>query len=367
MAQYYVRTDGSDSNAGTADIAGGAWLTLAHAGATVAAGDTVMVRASAGNASSYPTSSLDYTISGFFTPTAGSASAGFTKWIGYNGVPTIGSPGLGFYNCTFDWWEGLYFAATGNGNGSFGVLNGSDCVIKNCTINLNNQAALVGIQLNEGEVLSSEIYGGTASPTSSSGAYGVLCGSYAVLVEGCRIHHCRDHGVLQSNASAGVHVLDSLVYANVGDGVGVTPTDTVAARVIGCTIDGNQGHGVNVSSSNGAAWAVIRNNIITNHVQSAKAGINVATSSSDGRKRAWVSNNVWNNTSNYVNVTADATDLSVDPGYANAGTGDFTPSATSLKGAAVPTAFGSVTSQSWLGAVQPAASAGGGPVGQQCC
>ena len=42
---YYVRPDGSDSNNGKADNAGGAWLTLQHAADSVLVGDTVHVRA----------------------------------------------------------------------------------------------------------------------------------------------------------------------------------------------------------------------------------------------------------------------------------------------------------------------------------
>lgn len=42
---YYVRTDGNDSNAGTANTSGGAWLTIQKAASTVVAGDTVEVQA----------------------------------------------------------------------------------------------------------------------------------------------------------------------------------------------------------------------------------------------------------------------------------------------------------------------------------
>ncbi len=114
---------------------------------------------------------------------------------------------------------------------------------------------------------------------------------------------------------------------------------TVPSYVLGNTINANLANGVNVTGSNGAIYQIIRNNNITNHVTSGKFGIKVATSSSDPRKVAWGWNNVWNNNTDYSNVTADATDLSVDPGYANASTGDFTPSTTSLRGAAMPTTF----------------------------
>lgn len=339
MATYYVRTDGNDGNAGTANTSGGAWLTIAYAMTQVAAGDTVYVVAAAGNAATMPTSGLDFSLSTYGTPASGTEAAGYVRWVGLGGMPTIGCAGLAWYNAGLQWFENLYLVATANTFGDLGMIgNCAAAVLRSCVLNLNNQSAFVGARLSDPTVIGCDFYGGSASPSASAGSHGLLVQTYNGFIQGNRFRYCRDAGI--NVGQNGVAILNNLIYGNAGNGVQLDGNSVVPAQVIGNTIHGNGGHGVAITASNAAIWAVLRNNNITGHTQSGKAGISVATGSSDPRRRGgWGYNNVWNNTTNYSGVTADPTDFSVDPDYVDAATGDFTPQEASILDAAFPTAF----------------------------
>lgn len=89
-ATYYVRKDGNNGNAGTADNAGGAWLTVTYAESQMSAGDTVYVRA--GTYEEKPTVNISGNSGAWINFVGGTnviirgvifSAASYVRWIGF--------------------------------------------------------------------------------------------------------------------------------------------------------------------------------------------------------------------------------------------------------------------------------------------
>jgi hypothetical protein len=315
--------------AGSGRVGGACTGDPGNLGAAAVPGNIVYLRATAGNAASYPTTGLDYTISAYFTPTSGDATNGYVRWVGENGVPTIGTPGLGFYSANFNSFEGLYLVATSNASGSYGLVSGNNLRWLACVANLNLQAGQVGINSTTPTIEGGEVYGGGTSPTASAGCYGInIIGGIGSLVRAVNVHHCRDSGIYdQGNAT---QIANNRSWRNIGDGILATSSSSsYPGAISGNTVDGNGGHGISVTAVDGVAAYEILNNEITNQLGAGKYGINVADGTlaqNDRRKRSCDYNNLYNNTAAYNAISAGPHALAVDPGYAAVATGDFTPS-----------------------------------------
>lgn len=329
------RTPGTVSG-GSGRVGGACTGDPGNLAAHVVAGNIVYLRATAGNAASYPTSSLDYTIAAYSTPTSGSQAVGWVRWVGENGIPTISTPGTAFYNCIFQSFEGLYLVANNNTIATLGMINSGGSVrILNSILNLNLQTGCAGLYGATLTVEGTEVYGGGTSPTASAGCFGIHTENYNCTIRSSNIHHCRDHGI--DDVGSGTTVVGSKIWRNVGNGIQAgNVAASIASILAGNTVDGNGGHGINVSGTAGIPCYEIVNNNITNQVGSGKYGINLADGTlavNDRRKRFVDYNNVYNNTSNYNAITAGTHDLSVDPGYTAVSTGDFTPANALLQAA----------------------------------
>ena len=121
------------------------------------------------------------------------------------------------------------------------------------------------------------------------------------------------NSLVGSNAAGGVAVVSStstnVIYNTfVGNSFAATATYLVGAVAIGTTTD--------------ASVNTVANNIVTSNYY----GLDC-----HGCRATMGGNLVWGNTTNYINdASADSRDLSGDPGFANAGEGDFSLAATSV-------------------------------------
>ncbi len=382
---YYFITARTDTNTVTLDRSptpsgagssgavkvGGAALTIKkvcdNANATnekCVAGNTVMIR----GAGTDTPGSDDYTFTGYFTPVAGSAAAGRTTLKGYNGRPRIKCDGLTYYGCSYNKFEGLYQTISSNSNGGYGVINGSNLVIYNCVIDTANQTATIGCVV-DGDVLFSEVKGGRSA--ASTGGYGLQLGNgngFHSIAIGCYIHDVGDHGIYcASGAMPEIH--ECIVYTAWGNSIHlVTGTAGYRGALSFNTLDNGKGHGIYFADTLAFGSTVVVNNIISNHAQASKYGINVAVGSTalnDRLKDACDYNVFYGNTANYNALSAGSHDTTgTNPTYVGASSGDFTPAAT-LDSLAFPgqmlNATGSISYMA-PGAIQRLVSGGSGTV-----
>jgi hypothetical protein len=284
------------------------------------AGNTIYIR---GSGSDDP-SSADYTFTGYLNTVVGNTTDGYVRLIGENGRPRLLGNGLIWYNAAFNYFENLYLHTNSNNYNYMGfiITSSNPITLRNCVLNLGNIAGMVGVTFSHGGGLyNCEVYGGSTSPTFSSGSYGVKVDGYAPEIVGCYIHHCRDHGIYAGGATNYPALIrGNIIYANANDGVYITNHSYMSGEICGNTIDANAGNGITITSSLSLLWNSFYNNIISNHVGGGKAGINVTAGSAavnDRMKKLFDHNCLYNNTSNYTNISAGPNDVALDPQYAD--------------------------------------------------
>lgn len=136
MTQYYIRTDGSDSNTGTSNTAGGAWLTLQKAANVMVGGDTVNV--ASGTYIGSITQSTNATLANPIT------FKSTTKWgailkpsgAGTNNFFSVSGRGVVI--------DGFEIDCTGATSTRIGVrMSGGDGTIKNCDVHHVQEGTLL--------------------------------------------------------------------------------------------------------------------------------------------------------------------------------------------------------------------------------
>jgi hypothetical protein len=273
----------------------------------VVAGNTVYILgAGIPNPSSY---SFDYTLTSIATLASGSTSAGLIRFAAdpvtpsYNGLLSGGMPcisstvtiTLGTYNMlsllwtvgagapgTIYWWQGT-----------------SGTCIYNCIADQNGYDG-AGWGAAFGAIVGCEVFSSAAKRTTNAnpGIYGNGTAPIAL----CNVHNCIGPGINTADAKA---ITYCVIAKNGGDGIVlVNAGANNEVQLSNNTIDGNLGHGVNITQADLFNLPAFFNNIISNHTQAGKVGVNVSSSSAVvNLKIAGVSdyNSYYNNTSDFAN------------------------------------------------------------------
>ncbi len=242
---YFVRPDGNNANAGTADSAAGAWKTAKFgmqfaSNAVIANGDTLYI---AGDQGTYTENNItwDRTI----------------HILGLRGRPAIdgtgGAGGSNIINC-----------------GSI-PCSVTDVIIQNAVAAGLNQGGGNGPQLHRVSILNCGTQGITWTQATmvgctirGNGATGIGTGSVSMSMVDTEVSDNVSHGINSYSNGLFVHCV---IKHNGGDGIHSVNATAISVVIAGCTIDGNTSDGVEFGTSATAFsnGSIFLNNTVTNN------------------------------------------------------------------------------------------------------
>lgn len=361
----HVTVDRSDTFAATAGKLGGASATFQNilnsanaANAKAVPGNTVYLRHGTGT-----TGSPDYSQNGRITLVSGNTTAGNIQIIGENGMPIVANTGadLLFLSPTYNYFDNLYFFQSVNSGGLFLFYTDANATAVGCVFDLNNTATGVNNGGGGSAFLGCEVKGGATA--ALSGNKGFQVGGNGGFLFGNNIHDTGDvAATLNGWSSASYNIIRNAW----GNSLTINSTSTPIS-VTNNTIDNGKSSGIVFTGQSDVPTACVINNIVSNHTGASKSGIVVTSgtaATSDAQKGLIDYNCVYNNTTNYSNISAGAHDVNTDPKFTNQSTGDYRLQSTSPAIAAgFPGAFlngGNNTGYLDMGALQHQATGGGG-------
>lgn len=348
---------------------GGGWATpkgapFVSATLWLVPGCTIMIQGAGTN----NPSTVDYVTTGFVAPPSGNATVGRITLQGYNGRPHISTDGL-LYNTAGIWkFSKLKISMTGTSNNSAnGVVgNGGNCILDDIYLDQKNLDTKLAIGSSGTQFRNVHIYSSVAiSGGAGTQAAFDLTGNYGTQAQGCVANGCKGLGF---KLDGGASVKDCIAVACASTGVqSASSRSDMAIKIQNLTVDGNSGHGIEMTNDNSVSLTMIENTTVSNHVVAGKVGIyanNSRTAAVNDKIKGIIDyNNVWNNTTNYQGISAGTHDLNVDPQFTNSAGGDYSIG-TNLKAMGFPGVFppaAAIATTGYLdiGAVQRQEAGGG--------
>lgn len=319
-----------DRNCSTAAMTNGAWkIGGAAANVDTAAifntGNAIGNKCVAGNviyirgSGTRDPSAADYTMTSDYSVVNGDTTNGYVSLVGEYGRPRLDSNTRTFRFGSFNVFVSCVVRRTAVGSSAnvFGEnFDAYDSVLELANVDVTASSPA-------NFLVSCHVRGHTSKPASSGSAALINTGARSPLIFGCLIENGKSHGVTMPN---GPHVVSCLVRNCKGDGVNTSFSITDHHRsVVGCTLSGNDGHGINITAASDLGKLSIINNLIANHTAASKYAINGAGSACKKMQVQVQNNAFYNNTATYNNLDASAGDVTCtsDP-FNNSASGDFT-------------------------------------------
>jgi len=295
------------------------------------AGNQIYIR---GSGSEDPASADFDWSSGHWTITSGSRANGMISIIGYNGRPRIDHD-----------WAVLADHVTVKHislRRKVGAAPG-DCFVKNGATAARVTMTDCILDQNGFDSTEFDSFGGSFCYNEVRNSGGGALGTRVAVVlshpcnqaVGNYIHNVRGHGI-STGAGSNITSFPSIGFNTIvnclGDGVVLNIFgSSYFYAVFNNTINNNGGHGINAASGT-FGNAAIFNNIISNHTGSGKFGISFVDSITTNRRlrrSVFEFNCYYGNTNNFNQVSSADTwavqtnDITSDPGYVNAASGNY--------------------------------------------
>lgn len=332
-----------DRSPGTGSAAvwklGGGWAgftNVAYLGPNVSGNFIYILGAGVPNPSSY---SFDYTMSGACQPNGGDATIGYVTIAGDPLTPSSGVPCISISSAFLQFTgfikvKNIWFVA--GSAGSDGIFTVNNTIIENVTYDQNgyDRAFIKGAH---------NFFGINCEVSSSVAARGSN-GEIAVALDsssGAQVHGFNIHDTLGQGLACGSNItVDETVISKCGGiGVSIDSYNNEVGHFKNNSIDKNIGTGLVFNSQYALANVSVYNNIISNHTQGGTYGVDVSsgtTAVNDLVKLFLDYNTVYNNTTNYHNVSAGTHDVVAGASpFNNEAANDWTP-ASAIYATALP-------------------------------